>query len=249
MKILIIGVGYQCPDLDATITPWVEAQNRHNIDIVFSSALFKERQESGETFNNEENELILSKYKSVKYIKTTDPILEPEVRNRVLSSVSKKEYDFFWQVDFHDEYYLAKEIDGTISFLENDRLTSYHRINFKNFFGRIEDGTYVLDFKPVRILNNRVHGGVNKFYWHNDVNFGEPLRTPFTSGSTIPTKICNPRHLSWVGSEEHLKKKIAYQHKAMGACSYKWDDNLKTAVFDFDYYKKFNVPVPKIYKD
>lgn len=273
MKIAVIAVGYQCERLAEVLAPWITLKqglrddfnnillNRpRNIEIKICcvSALFKERQEHGESYLNDKNSSFLNKYKESgsidQFIEEKLPILDYQSRNIALNYFKSinYDYDYIWQLDLYDEYYSKEEIFRTIEWIRDNEgfLYDFFRINFKNYFGKEQDKTYVLDFKPVRIINNRRNGGVKHFYFDNDVEFNNGVRTPNCSGTTFSTRICNPTHLSWIGNKKFLIDKINYQHKAIGTCSYRY--NLEQDKLEFDienYYYKYGKEIPVIYKD
>ncbi len=259
INIAVIMVGYKCHEnLTEIMAPWNDAKLIKPIEgikfhTVATTALFKEYADLGAEYDNKETEEALIDFNNagvIDYISIIkSPILDYESRVAGWNLLKNLDIDFIWQVDLLDEYYSYDQIKATCEWLKNNDLYDFYRINFKNYFGRLEDKTYVMDFKPVRILNNRRNGGVDNFYFDNDVTFKNGAQTPRCAGITIPNRVCNPRHLSWVGDEEFLSKKIQYQHKAIKCCSYKWDEAENRLSFDEGYYKMIGQPKPMVYKD
>jgi hypothetical protein len=255
MKIAVVAVGYKCPNLEEVLTPWLKASKKYDLKICSVSALFKERQEMGEKYDNKEMDDILMGYVGggiEGHLATEKPILDFESRNMALSyfKIRKYDFDYLWQLDLFDEYYTEREITETLEWVKENNLYDFYRVNFKNYFGKIEDKTYVLDFKPVRIINNRHYNGIKRFFFDNDVEFQDGTTTPNCAGITIPRRVCNPKHLSWVGDKEFLTNKIKYQKKAIGCCSYTFDEDKRGLRFDLEgYYKKFGLLPPEVYND
>lgn len=258
MTIAVIAVGYQCQNLTETLAPWLGVKNlRSQGDIEFKiccvSALFKERWERGEFYENKENADYLNSLKKEglidEFIEIKKPILDYESRVAAWNYLKAEDIDFIWEFDMLDEYYSFNEIIKTCQWIKENNLYDFYRINFKNYFGKLEDKTYVLDFEPVRILNNKRRKGVRNFYFDNDVEFNDGKRTPFVAGKTIPTSICHPKHLSWVGDENFLKAKIDYQKAAINTCSWRFCEEAKSLLLSKDYYNKINKPLPEILKD
>lgn len=270
LKIGLVCIGYQCEknlvynlsnwirlkwgirdDLGCTIVP---AQNDVELKICCVSALFKERQENGEIYNNDKTSNILSMYEDSqainKFIEVKDPILDFESRNYAWDYLKQFNPDLVWELDLLDEYYDYNEIIRTINWIKNNNLYDFYRIRFKNYFGRLEDKTWVDDFTPTRILWNTKNSGIKRFYWDNDAEWQNGAKSPNCSNIIIPKSICHPRHESWIFDDRYKAMlKINYQFKALGTCSYRWDDNLNKLVFSLDYYNKFGIPVPEVYKD
>jgi hypothetical protein len=269
----IIAIGYDCPDVISTLAPWVlskcGAPNEHtgiqdvapnplfDLKIVCVSALFKENRELGRVYapNNACSET-LRRYEASraidKFIEIDAPILDFEARNAGLDYLRQFNPDFIFQLDLFDEYYTLAQIHTICEFLHEHPWYDFYRINFRNYFGHIKDRTYVQDFRPVRILNNKNHGGVTRFYWDNDVTFADKTQTPNCAGTQIPYYMCNPCHLSWthddsVESKIRIKDKIAYQWRAIGTCSYRWNVERDTAEFNLAYYNRRGQSLPEIF--
>lgn len=256
MNIAVVAVGYQCKDLVNVLLPWFYLKNssKFNFKICAVSALFKERWDRGETYQEvpENTESLLDAVNENlldRYIQIDQPILDYQSRVAAWDYLKQFNIDYIWQLDLYDEYYTSEEILQSLEWIKENNLYDFYRVNFKNYFGRLEDKTYVLDFKPVRVINNKVHGGVKNFYWDNDIEFNDGVKTPNCAGAIIPQKVCNPKHLSWVGDKEFLTKKIQYQHNAIKTCSYKWNEEKDCLEFNDSYYNKFQIQRPIIYKD
>lgn len=254
-KIGIIAVGYQCKNLHKVIEPWIKLKNlyKENIYISITTALFKEYWELGKIYDNNEMEntcrnlLINNEINDFNIIK--NPILDFESRNACWDNLKDKNLDLVWQLDLFDEYYSLEEILNTINWIQTNNLYDTYRVNFKNYFGEINSNNYILDFNPPRINWVKKFNGLNKWYWDNWIEYNNGQKSEFSSQCTIPTTICNPKHLSWVGPKDFLINKIKYQHKAIGCCSYKWDEKEDAIKFDLDYYIKYNKEIPEIFND
>lgn len=256
MNIGVVAVGYQCKDLASILLPWfyLKTSSKFNFKICAVSALFKERWDQGEVYKEyPENttSLLNAVDKKIldKYIQIDQPILDYQSRVAAWDYLKQFDLDYIWELDLYDEHYTTDEIENSLKWIEENSLYDFYRINFKNYFGRPEDQTYVLDFKPVRIINNKVHGGIKNFYWDNDVEFNDGTKTPNCAGAIIPRRICNPKHLSWVGDKSFLIKKIQYQLKAINTCSYKWCLEKDKLILNDEYYNKVRLPKPEIYED
>lgn len=254
-RIGIIGVGYQCKNLGKVIGPWVKLKKLYNenVHISITTALFKEYWELGKIYDNNKMEnkcqdlLIKNEIDHFNIIK--DPILDFESRNICWNNLKDKNLDLVWQLDLFDEYYSLEEILNTINWIKINNLYDTYRVNFKNYFGEINSKNYILDFNPPRINWVKKLNGLKKWYWDNWIEYNNGQKSEFSSQCTIPATICNPKHLSWVGSKDFLINKIKYQHKAIGCCSYKWDEQKDSIKFDLDYYIKYNKEIPEIFND
>jgi hypothetical protein len=270
MKVGVIAVGFQCEaHFTDALAPFialkhgvrnehtnllVEPPSEHQILISVTTALFKEYADLGATYDNQKTEDLILDYAERKLIDDftvirNPPILDFQSRSASLRFLKERDVDVIWQLDLLDEWYTAKDIQSTLDYIQEEHLYDYYRINFKNYFGNLHERKYVQDFCPVRIIWNNKHGRIKDFYWDNDVEFNDGIKTPFCAGKTIPKGICNPRHYSWVGNKETLQKKISYQHKAIKCCSYKWNDSLDKLEFDHDYYAQRGLPEPEVFYD
>lgn len=253
MKISVIAVGYQCqPEvLNQVLSPWIELKQSEDVTICAVSALFKERWDRGETYMNGDmaQHLINSDLIIDKYIEVKHPILDFESRNFAWNYLKNTNPDIVWQLDLFDEYYNLDQIKNAIQFIKNNEFVEYFRVNFKNYFGKEGSATYVDDFCPTRVINNRVNGGLKSFYWDNEVVFENGVRTPNCSNLSIPKNKLFPKHLSWVGDKVFLEQKIDYQHRALGHCSYKYNVEKDALEFNDEFYKKNNLIKPVVYND
>jgi hypothetical protein len=254
-KIGIIAVGYQCKNLNQILEPWIKLKKLYNQNIYISvtTALFKEYWDLGKKYDNQEMEnacVNLLENKDIDYFNVIkEPILDFESRNYCWNDLKDKNLDLVWQLDLYDEHYSYEEILKTINWIENNNLYDAYRINFKNYFGNINDKKYILDFNPPRINWVKKYNNIKRWYWDNWVEYNNGQKSELLCDYTIPYTICNPKHLSWVGDKDFLLNKIKYQHKALGCCSYTWDDKEDTLKFDLNYYLKYNIPIPKVYID
>lgn len=253
LKIGIIGIGYQCKNLDEILAPWLKLKSLFPdyIFISITTALFKEQWELGKNYQNNEmekqcNALLLNK--KIDYFNIIKkPILDFESRNYCWENFKNHSLDLVWQLDLFDEYYSFEEIINTIKWIEEENLYETYHINFKNYIGVNKD-KYILDFAPARINWANKNNGIKCWYWDNWLTYNNNIKSEFGSRKTIPKSICNPKHLSWVGDKEFLINKINYQNKAIGCCSYIWNEEKQDLDFNYNYYKNFNIMIPEIFK-
>jgi hypothetical protein len=244
LKIGIIAVGYQSKYIISSLAPWLElkynTKKYTNLDldikICTCSALFKERWEAGETYNNDKNDEYLLNNKLIdKHIIVKHPIIDFESRNYCLEYLRQFNLDLIWQLDFGDEIYSINQIINIIKFINKNKFVDWFYINFKNFIG--DENHYVEGFAPPRIHWFNKHGGVNKFVWDNDLVYIDGIHSNDSKISKliIPKNIAHVIHYSWCGDKEFLIKKIEYQKKCLGTCSYQWNYNENKIEFNKDY--------------
>ncbi len=268
MKIGVILVAYEAPSLNRLLAPWMSCKRGifndlnelvvpplPNTEIVICavSAVFQEYYDLGVRYDNRSTEKTLLSYKEFgeidEYITIKDkPIIDFQSRSAAWGYLKDKNVDVTIQLD-SDEFYSLDDVVKLISYIESNPFYDYYRINFKNYFGQQNEKTYVLDFKPVRVIWNNKHGGIKDWIWDNDVSFKDGTRTPHCAGKTIPINICHPTHYSWVGDKNTLIRKINYQLKCLGCCSYKWSEEQNKLVFNEPYYASHGLPLPDIYID
>ena len=258
MKIGVIAVGYQSEYIIPSLAPWLLLKNggydngetipkdpNLDIKICTTSALFKERYDAGERYENSKNEDFLKVLKSHNCIDEhffiDKPIVDFESRNYCLDYLRQFDLDLIWQLDFGDEIYSAEYILNAVKFIEKNKFVDWFKINFKNF--TFDEEHYLDNFAPPRVHWFNKNGGVHKFVWDNDLVYNNGLHSNQCSNIVIPKSICFPNHYSWCGSPEHLKKKIAYQMKCLGTCSFRWNDKEDKLEFNPDYYKNTSAPI------
>lgn len=254
MKIGLLTVCYKAEKyFSQAIKPWLELRNEGKLDLSIScfSALFKERWDLGETYNQPEFEsmarLLLSDTRDDLLFSNDKNLLDFQARNLALQPLLSKRIDLLWQVDLADEIYTKDQILSILDFIDNEKWVDWYKVRFKNYFN--DEKHYVKGFMPPRIHWNTRRGGINSFYWDNNIQFKDGMRDEGCAHAIIPEKVALVKHYSWNGTPEFLRNKVAYQHKAIGTCSYKFDDQANKLVLDLNYYSKYGVEQPKIYED
>ena len=172
-----------------------------------------------------------------KYIK------ENEARNLALFDLLKKDVDYIMLVD-SDEIYTLNEIENIFNFIKNNDADAY-KINLKNY---IFDGkSYLDEFCPPRIFKTKINGGLNSFYWDNEVIYNNNKTDKHINFITIPKEIAFVRHMTWL--HENGEEKVKYHKKHFGGCSYIWDEKRKELSLDIDYYDRMGYKRPIIHKE
>ncbi len=248
MKFGIIGCFYKCAnDLDKVLDPWITLKSTRKFTITAVNALFKENAELGRGLDDEETRKIISS-KNLDYTYFSPvPLSEIEARNRCLKYLLFEDVDYIWLLD-GDEFYTVDDINNIISYVSDHGQTGnkkdcFYSINFKCY---IFDGKqWVDDFCPPRIFNNRIHDGIDRFYWDNDIVYRDSTNYKQLKEVKIPKDIAHIRHMTWLNING--KEKYEYQMKHFGKCSYKWNYEEGKLEFDLEYYEKHNTPIPKIH--
>jgi hypothetical protein len=254
-KIGISAIGYECKEhLEKVLSPWRKLRLKYPNQFFISVAhgLFPETSDLGfpilstdgtiEDLENYYNSGIIDNL----YI-LQEPAYEKDIRNVTLKSLLSIDIDYLWLLDLQDEIYTEKEILSIISFIENEEFIPTFKINFKNYV--FDMNHYVNDFIAPRIWNNKLHKGVDKFFYDNEIIFNDGSRADQLSTKIIPNNIAFIKHLSWVGSKEYLTRKIEFQKRHYGQCSYLWNNEKDCLDFDLTYYKKYSKLRPEVYKD
>ena len=267
MVVLVIAVGYQCPRLNEVLAPWValkcgikddlgqevRPKSNHKFVISVAGALFKERREMGETYENSQNEALLQSYLNSGAIdaltfEKEKGILDFESRNLALEAARKLEIErpnLIWQLDLFDEYYQIEQIEAILKFIEANSYSDWYAVNFKNFVNTTQ--TYVKGFCPPRIFWYDRHGGLEKFIWDNDWTWKNGCKTSVASRQEIPEQVALINHESWCGSPEFLKRKVEYQKRAINCCSFKWSEEKNCLEFDTEYFNTIGKAVPQLF--
>lgn len=252
IKIGVVAVGYQCEQyLDKVLEPWINLKLKStdlDIKICATTALFKEKHELGFKYDNKTTEDILSNYKKNKcideFVVVKEPILDFESRNYCWRYLCDFDLDLTWQLDLFDELYTEENIFRILTYIKNNEFVDWYRVNFKNYIGDTKH--YIEGFAPPRIHWVNRNGGIDKWYWDNNLQYKNKKRDIEVTSVTIPKHIAMVKHYSWCGSAEFLKAKIAYQKKAINCCSYEYSEE-KGLIFDKFYYNRINEDPPKVF--
>lgn len=184
-----------------------------------------------------EAEFINSCFSEPKFIK------ENEARNLALFDLLRRGIDYIMIVD-SDELYTMQEIMKVINFVKTYRFDGY-KINFKNY---IFDGkSYLEGFCPPRIYKNNIYGGINSFYWDNEIIYNNGKTDKNINFIDIPKEIVFVKHMTWLN--ENGKSKVEYHKKHFGGCSYLWNEDKNTLEIDLPYYDRMGYKRPVIYKE
>lgn len=254
MKIGVLAAGYNCAEyFNEVLKPWIQYKEKHG-DLIISviSAPF-ENYEIERLDKSVDWMIVAKRDEKIDYLHVERTLMnESSARNIALYPLLDEKCDIIWILDF-DEVYTLEQIEKIVQFVENNPLTTWFKIRFKNYV--IDKNHYVDDFFPPRIFRTE---NLGEFVWDNDLaylNSKDPsslVRIDYRNFSnlTLPKNIAFVNHYSWCGTPERLKAKIDYQLKHFdGICSYKWDEEKDQIVLNLDFYKKHNIPVPIIYAD
>lgn len=248
MKIGIIYCGYNTEEyIIDSITPWIQAKADHDIVISAVSVPFLEYKALDQKSDNTTSILsdiyklggIDSLFTEPKYVK------ENVARNLSLFSLLAHKPDAIMLVD-SDEFYTKENIKNIFDYVRDTPQYDCYEMNLKNY---ILDGKKWLDrFHVPRIFRNDRNGGINQFYWDNDLIFINGKTHKQVSSVIIPKEVAHIKHLTWLNNEKS-KLKVQYHLKHFGACSYKWNDAKNELEIDLEYYSKHGYETPIICED
>ena len=244
MKIGIVGCFFNCAkNLRNVLAPWQALKRDQRLILTGVNALFKENAELGMENNDDETRRVMHTC-DLDYVSICPvPLTESQARNQCLEYLLHSDVDLIWLLD-GDEFYSVDQIREIIYFVEK-RMTetnSYFSINFKN---HVFDGVEWVDgFCPPRIFFKKIHGGIDQFYWDNDITYLDGTNYKVLNEIKIPRETAHIRHMTWL--HENGKEKYEYQVKHFGQCSYKWNYETEKLEFDLDYYEKHSLPVPEL---
>jgi hypothetical protein len=146
-----------------------------------------------------------------------------------------------------DEIWEPEEIKKLIKYVKNNELVDYFKINFKNYC--IDYKTWVDDFIVPRVWFVNKNKGLKRFYQDELVEYEDGTRDVNRSHMTVPKHLIFPKHYSWVGTSDYLKRKLEFQRLRFGICSYSWDQVNDKLQLNDEFYNKFGVPKPSLNKD
>lgn len=264
MKIGIIAQGRNCADvLDAVLTPWIKAMEKHDIHICLTTATFKEMEKLGELPSNTDStwnkfDEYATKYaKNISAVKFDNYVTEAAARDRGRQVLMAKDInaDLIWLLDLSDEYYTTKQIDDIIAFVKSEPFTVWFRLSLKNYV--FDTKTYLeKPFTPPRIWRTKIGGyKIDSCVYDNDFSYinagGAQISDKSLSNYIIPKSVAWIKHHSWL-SDARGKQKVSYQnlHFSHGAgCSYRWNNEENKLEWNPAYFKKVGEVIPNTLKD
>lgn len=189
----------------------------------------------------------LSSHPAISFIATSPiPLREDAARNMALSYLLEKDVDFIWILD-GDEFYTKEQVQGIVKEIRGKHLyEAFYSINFKNY---IFDGKSWIDgFCPPRIFSNKIYGGIDSFYWDNDLSYKNGKPHSRLLNVIIPKPVAHVKHMTWLHSNG--KSKVEYQMKHFnGVCSYIWNEDKKVLEFNPNFYKSRGIKEPEVFND
>ncbi len=261
-KIGILFCAYQCEDLlSKSLTPWINLKqnknrNNHSFDICVVSVPF-EGFDHGETPKDNTRGILgqAAHNGEIDHVIVTDkPMKEVDARGLALKYL--KEYSgsqIIWMVD-SDEVYTEKDINNILNFVESNPFVTWFKVSLKNL---VFDNNHYLEepFTPPRIYRIFTSGGyiAEGFYDDNNIYYKRPFESSLPdnisdkefSSLTIPKTVAFVPHVSWL-SNERSKRKIAYQISRGWKCSFEWDDQTNSLIFNEDYYRARGLAIPRV---
>jgi len=256
VRIGLSGIGYQCGEhLANVLQPWFDlrTQGQHEILISLSYGIFPEVYAISQTNRETPDSSLASlrEYLSQKMIDalfvSPEPKYEWDLRTCTLPFLSERQIDILWLLDLQDEIYSVDEISRIVNFIEDRHDMSWFRVNFKNYAFTFD--AYIEDFVVPRIWRARIPAPIRCFHYDNSVTYVDGRRQESLPHCTIPRSIAFPKHLSWVGSPDYLKRKIRFQHLHYGTCSYIWDEKTNSLKFNEEYYARVGKGIPVLHKE
>ena len=256
MRIGVLGCFYGCAEaLPQILSPWLSMKEKGKTTgreflIAAVHSQFKEYADMGIPNTDEATRAVLESYAAepesgLDFLHHSDvPLPEHQVRTIPLKFLLSKEVDLLWLLD-GDEFYTEEEIERILAHVSFFGMFDYYRLFLKTY---IFDGSVWMDgFAPPRIFSVKKHGGALEFYWDNNLRFKDGTDHSSASEHLIPKEVAFVRHLTWLhGGGE---KKVAYQKKRFGDCSFRFDKEKGELEFDPDYFAKYKEPMPQLFKD
>jgi hypothetical protein len=256
VKIGISGIGYQCAEhLSAVLGPWLDlrSKSKHEIYISLAYGVFPEVYSLSQ-LNPDRPDGSLASLREFLSQKKIDalfvspvPKYEWDLRTCTLPFLQQRQIDLLWLLDLQDEIYSVDEIHRIAGFIENHPEAVWFKVNFKNY--AFASDCYIEEFIAPRIWRARIPAAIQCFHYDNSVTYEHGQKQEGLPNLAIPRSVAFPKHLSWVGSPEYLKRKIKFQYLHYGTCSYRWDEESDSLQFNEDYYRRAGKQVPTVYKE
>lgn len=248
-KIGLLVCGYDCADsFKEVLKPWIQLKEKYNIIISFVHCKFKEYNDINNKDVNVDYDLNGINY----FFAPNEPLIEIEVRSLALKPLLDDNVDYIWQLDL-DEYYTVENIENIINFIYKDKFIPSYKISFKNYV--FDASTYLEEpFTPHRIFKTRLGNfKLNKFIDDNLINYLSDGMVQMDARAIackiIPPEVAYIKHVTWLNNEKS-RQKVEYhkKHFSDGLCSYSWDEK-DGLIFNKDFFKLRNLPMPKTLKD
>ena len=246
MKYGIVYCGYNTEEYVVdSISPFLERENFVVSAVSVPFAEYEDVDDLEDSTTDILRELV--EQRKLRYLIDKPRFVQEHVaRNHALLKLSKYNVDYIWLVD-SDEFYTADQIAKICEYVEG-RDESFFKIPLRNF---IFDERHCLEepFCPPRIFKTRARGlPLYGFYWDNDIAYYDPLSGGVSfeemgAIKTIPTDVALIDHYSWLNNKIG-ERKVAYQLKHFGHCSYRWNEEKECLEFDKEFYKKNDMTIP-----
>lgn len=242
-KFGVSAIGYQVEHyLERVLEPWLLS----DCVISITHGLFPEVHALGYPILSTDNtiEIIKSHTNSniIDFQVLDKPTYEKDIRNTTLKALFKHDFEYLILLDLQDELYSLQNIADITAYIDKNEFIPWFRVGFKNYIdlnGKIVTTT---DFNPPRIWRMAAEGGIKEFYYDNDIMFNSGKKAEQLPHLKIPKVYVD--HYSWTGSHEYLKRKVDFQNRHYGHCSYLFDEAKKTLQINKEYYNKYNLPIP-----
>jgi len=259
MRIGITTIGYESKDLlNRCFVAWNEIKknkslipNLEDLRICFAHGCFEETYKLGFPIYSVDNtHEIAKKMKEEEIIDDLiiydTPQKEYVMWTNNLLKLKESNIDLLIMVNI-DEIWTVEEVQKLINYINNNDLVDYFKINFKNYC--IDYETWVDDFIVPRAWFVNKNKGLKRFYQDELVEYEDGTKDINRANLIVPKNLIFPKHYSWVGTKEYLKRKLDFQQLRFGICSYSWDENNDKLQLNQDFYTRFNVPKPILNKD
>lgn len=258
-KIGVIFTGYGTRDLvEKSLNPWIDLRCQYlgqfdrQTNILICGVSVKFAGFEGKDDGTRDYLRGMAADWDIDYlIDGPDNIPEIVARGMALKYLIDSGADTIIQWD-SDEVTNAEELGKMLRFIDQNEFITSFRFSYKNLV--FTPDQYLEEpFTPMRV--HRVKNGsyiAYDFWDDNNIMYRGTITRDFRrdigfSNLTIPPTIFNPEHWTWL-SDERSKKKCEYQNRRWGHCSYKWDENKNELIFNNEYFKKMNLPYPKVLK-
>ena len=249
----IIYCGYNTEDyVLKSIEPFLKRDN-HVVSAV--SVPFREYK-GIDTMHDHTTDILreLVTQNKLKYlVDSPQYVSEAQARNFALTYLKKYNLDYIWLVD-SDEFYTEEDIKRIEDYVESSNKNIF-KLSLKN---HVFDLDHYLEepFCPPRIFKNDIIIDNHKlklehFFFDNDIAYRyKDVLVRYDQVEEleiIPADVAYIPHYTWL-NDKIGKRKVEYQHRHFGECSYKWNHENHCIEFDEVFHKKHNLPLPKVKK-
>jgi len=268
MRIGVLLTAYNCESyIDDCLEPWLNLRDEYNFIIACNSGMFKDYLEMGIVEKNEGtlNKLVKKGLDYLTTISGKNLIDEDNSRDISLDFLNGGRFgrgnkcDLLIVID-GDEVFTEQNIRDILDFVMKNPNHDGYKINFKNH--TINKDLFTYDYEHDRIFWMNRHGGIRRFWFDNNFEYGDHYdgisTYKYSDSITIPKSVAYIDHYSWLSTDSRTKDKILYQNKRYHGvnyeipeglrCGFEWDNEKDVVKFSSTFWPGRGIQIPILHQ-